>query len=137
MMNPLPFRNFVHLSQQEAHDLMARVLSGDLNTEGIAEVLAFLRRDEQEQALVVANLSRFSQPVELDLSDYKGATPVEMFRVPLTMALMFGLVVLHRTLAEALLTVKVAPPLMTSWPFIETTAELSCSVPCSTVVMPG
>jgi len=42
-------------------------------------VLAFTRRDEKETILVVANLSRFSQPVELDLSEYHGAVPVEMF----------------------------------------------------------
>ena len=43
------------------------------------KVLAFLRTDDQQQVLVIANLSRFAQPVELDLSEYKGATPVEMF----------------------------------------------------------
>ena len=32
-----------------------------------------------ETVLVVANLSRFSQPVELDLSAHAGGTPVEMF----------------------------------------------------------
>ncbi|HEX4810271.1 MAG TPA: maltose alpha-D-glucosyltransferase [Bryobacteraceae bacterium] len=41
-------------------------------------VLAFFRRYEQEQILVVANLSRFAQPVELDLHKYRGYTPVEM-----------------------------------------------------------
>jgi maltose alpha-D-glucosyltransferase/alpha-amylase len=43
-----------------------------------AKVLAFLRRDESEHVLVVVNLSRFSQPVELDLSDYVGWKPVEL-----------------------------------------------------------
>ena len=33
-MNPLPFRNFVHLSQNEAHYLMKRVLSGDMSLVG-------------------------------------------------------------------------------------------------------
>jgi maltose alpha-D-glucosyltransferase / alpha-amylase len=42
-------------------------------------VLAFLRRYGQECILVVANLSRFSQPVELDLSGFIGVRPVEMF----------------------------------------------------------
>ncbi len=42
-------------------------------------VLAFLRRYGQECILVVANLSRFSQPVELDLSDFRGVQPIEMF----------------------------------------------------------
>jgi maltose alpha-D-glucosyltransferase / alpha-amylase len=46
-------------------------------------VLAFLRRYGQECILVVANLSRFSQPAELDLSDFSGVQPIEMFgRVP-------------------------------------------------------
>jgi maltose alpha-D-glucosyltransferase/alpha-amylase len=43
------------------------------------KVLAFLRRDAEETLLVVANLSRFVQYVELDLSGFRGATPVEMF----------------------------------------------------------
>jgi len=42
-------------------------------------VLAFLRRFEGETLLVVANLSRFAQHAELDLSSLAGATPVEMF----------------------------------------------------------
>jgi maltose alpha-D-glucosyltransferase/alpha-amylase len=43
------------------------------------KVLAFLRRYEDEVILVVANLSRFVQSVELDLSSYWGVTPVELF----------------------------------------------------------
>jgi maltose alpha-D-glucosyltransferase / alpha-amylase len=42
-------------------------------------VLAFLRRYEEETLLVVANLSRFAQPFELDLSELAGMTPVELF----------------------------------------------------------
>jgi maltose alpha-D-glucosyltransferase / alpha-amylase len=55
-------------------------------------VLAFVRRhggdggdepdgpdSESERILVVANLSRFVQHVELDLSEYAGAVPVELF----------------------------------------------------------
>jgi maltose alpha-D-glucosyltransferase/alpha-amylase len=42
-------------------------------------VLAFLRRFEDECVLVVANLSRFSQYVELDLSEFQGVRPVELF----------------------------------------------------------
>lgn len=42
------------------------------------KVLAFVRRYEEERILVVANLSRFVQYVELDLSSFKGAVPVEM-----------------------------------------------------------
>jgi maltose alpha-D-glucosyltransferase/alpha-amylase len=46
-------------------------------------VLAFVRmltkEDGGETVLVVANLSRFAQLAELDLSPYQGLTPVEMF----------------------------------------------------------
>jgi maltose alpha-D-glucosyltransferase / alpha-amylase len=42
------------------------------------KVLAYLRRDAHETILVVANLSRSLQPVELDLSAYAGLIPVEM-----------------------------------------------------------
>ncbi len=43
------------------------------------KVLAFLRRYENECVLVVANLSRFSQYVQLDLSSVRGSIPVELF----------------------------------------------------------
>ncbi len=42
-------------------------------------VLAFLRRDEGRQVLVVANLSRYAQYVELDLREFHGIRPVELF----------------------------------------------------------
>ncbi|HEY8020259.1 MAG TPA: maltose alpha-D-glucosyltransferase [Thermoanaerobaculia bacterium] len=42
-------------------------------------VLAFVRQHEGETILVVANLSRFVQPAELDLSPWAGSTPVELF----------------------------------------------------------
>jgi maltose alpha-D-glucosyltransferase/alpha-amylase len=42
-------------------------------------VLAFIREYEDERILVVANLSRFAQAVELDLADMHGVAPVEMF----------------------------------------------------------
>src|ERR1700758_2057971 len=42
------------------------------------KILAYLRRYEGEQVLCVANLSRFAQPVDLDLSDLEGMIPVEM-----------------------------------------------------------
>ena len=42
------------------------------------KVLAYLRRFQDEQILCVANLSRFAQPVDLDLSKLEGMTPVEM-----------------------------------------------------------
>jgi maltose alpha-D-glucosyltransferase/alpha-amylase len=42
-------------------------------------VLAYLRTDGKHTILVVNNLSRFSQAVELNLGDYNGAVPREMF----------------------------------------------------------
>jgi maltose alpha-D-glucosyltransferase / alpha-amylase len=42
------------------------------------KILAFLRRDERETILVVANLSRSLQPVSLDLKAFAGLIPVEM-----------------------------------------------------------
>jgi maltose alpha-D-glucosyltransferase/alpha-amylase len=42
-------------------------------------VLAFLRMYQDERILVVANLSRFVQYVELDLARFKGMVPVELF----------------------------------------------------------
>jgi maltose alpha-D-glucosyltransferase / alpha-amylase len=42
------------------------------------KVLAYVRRYEDEQVLCVANLSRFAQPVDLDLSKLEGMIPVEM-----------------------------------------------------------
>jgi maltose alpha-D-glucosyltransferase/alpha-amylase len=42
-------------------------------------ILAFVRRDADETLLVVANLSRFAQYGELDLSAFEGSRPVELF----------------------------------------------------------
>ncbi|MEO6969498.1 MAG: maltose alpha-D-glucosyltransferase [Chthoniobacterales bacterium] len=44
-----------------------------------AKVLAFLRRYEDETILVVVNLSRFSQPVAIDLARFAGCVPMEVF----------------------------------------------------------
>jgi len=43
------------------------------------KVLVFFRRYREETLLVVANLSRFTQCAELDLSAWKGFVPVELF----------------------------------------------------------
>ncbi|HEY8555198.1 MAG TPA: maltose alpha-D-glucosyltransferase [Burkholderiales bacterium] len=45
---------------------------------GNRKVLAYLREYEDEVILCVANLSRSAQPVELDLSRYKGRVPIEL-----------------------------------------------------------
>jgi maltose alpha-D-glucosyltransferase/alpha-amylase len=44
-----------------------------------SKVFAFLRETEGETLLVVANLSRLSQFVELDLSRFRGQSPTELF----------------------------------------------------------
>ncbi|GAB3199452.1 maltose alpha-D-glucosyltransferase/alpha-amylase [Pontibacter aydingkolensis] len=44
-----------------------------------SKVLAFIREYEDETILVIANLSRFPEAVELDLHEYKGYVPVEVF----------------------------------------------------------
>jgi maltose alpha-D-glucosyltransferase / alpha-amylase len=43
------------------------------------KVLAFVRSYQETNVLVVANLSRFLQYVELDLAQFEDCTPVEMF----------------------------------------------------------
>jgi maltose alpha-D-glucosyltransferase/alpha-amylase len=43
------------------------------------KILAFVRRYQQERILVVANLSRFVQGVELELPGFNGMVPVELF----------------------------------------------------------
>ncbi|PYN82746.1 MAG: alpha-amylase, partial [Candidatus Rokuibacteriota bacterium] len=43
------------------------------------KVLAFVRRYQDEAVFVVANLSRFAQSVDLDLSAFKGSVPLEVF----------------------------------------------------------
>ncbi|TDB59147.1 maltose alpha-D-glucosyltransferase [Arundinibacter roseus] len=44
-----------------------------------SKILAFTRTYEDETILVVVNLSRYSQPAELDLSEFKGYLPVDVF----------------------------------------------------------
>jgi len=66
------------INTRKKHKAFSR---GDLkfiNTEN-PKVLAFTRTYEKEIMLVIVNLSRFSQPVELDLSEYKGYQLVEVF----------------------------------------------------------
>jgi anthranilate phosphoribosyltransferase len=67
----LPFRNYVHLNQQEAHDLMRSMLSGEMTTQGIAEVLSFLRRKGETISELVGfatALREMSHPIALDQS---------------------------------------------------------------------
>lgn len=71
-MSHLPYRNFVHLNQQEAHDLMHRMLSGEMSTQGIADVLSFLRRKGETIAELVGFASAIrevSHSIEIDQAD--------------------------------------------------------------------
>ena len=43
------------------------------------KILVFVREYENERVLMTANLSRFAQYAEIDLSEYSGMTPIEMF----------------------------------------------------------
>jgi maltose alpha-D-glucosyltransferase/alpha-amylase len=43
------------------------------------KVIAYLRRDDKETILVVANLSRNVQPAEIELTPFAGLIPTEMF----------------------------------------------------------
>jgi maltose alpha-D-glucosyltransferase/alpha-amylase len=42
-------------------------------------VLTYIREYQGQRILVVNNLSRFSQYAELDLRDYEGCVPMEVF----------------------------------------------------------
>jgi len=43
------------------------------------KVLAFTRHYDGETLLIVANLSKYAQPAEIDLKEYRGYIPVEVF----------------------------------------------------------
>jgi anthranilate phosphoribosyltransferase len=51
----------VHLTQEEAHDLMRRMLSGSMDTAGIAEVLHYLRRKGETVAELVGFASAMQE----------------------------------------------------------------------------
>ncbi len=69
-------KNIIHLRRE-----LAPLAEGTLQFlhPNNAKVLAFLRRDGQSYVLVVANLSRFAQFVEMDLSAHREKTPIEVF----------------------------------------------------------
>jgi maltose alpha-D-glucosyltransferase/alpha-amylase len=66
-----------HIALRQQHPVFGRGDIEFLFPEN-AKVLAFLRSDENETVLVVANLSRFPQSVSLDLHAHRGSTPVEL-----------------------------------------------------------
>jgi maltose alpha-D-glucosyltransferase/alpha-amylase len=65
------------LSTRKKYKAFGRGTMKFIDTEN-AKVLAFTREYENEVVLVVANLSRYPQPAELDLENYKGYVPVEL-----------------------------------------------------------
>jgi len=69
-------RRLIALRKQ--HRAFGRGTMEILNPEN-PRVLAFVRSWQEERILVVANLSRFVQYVELDLSRFKGLVPIELF----------------------------------------------------------
>jgi maltose alpha-D-glucosyltransferase / alpha-amylase len=68
-------RNLVHVRKQ--HPVFGSGSFEALRPSN-AKVLAFLREDEHDTILVVANLAASAQPVELDLARYAGRVPVEL-----------------------------------------------------------
>jgi maltose alpha-D-glucosyltransferase/alpha-amylase len=65
------------IAMRKQHQVFGR---GSLQFVGCTnrKVLAYLRRDERETVLVVANLSPFVQPAEISLEPFAGFRPVEM-----------------------------------------------------------
>ncbi|MBI3860528.1 MAG: alpha-glucosidase C-terminal domain-containing protein, partial [Planctomycetia bacterium] len=66
------------ITQRRQHPAFGRGTIEFLHPEN-RRILAFVRKFGDERLLVVANLSRFVQYVELDLSQYAGSVPVELF----------------------------------------------------------
>src|SRR5690606_13757390 len=66
------------ISLRKSHQVFGRGEVELLHPEN-GKVLAFFRHDERSRVLIVANLSRYSQYVELDLSAHAGTVPVELF----------------------------------------------------------
>ena len=61
------------MAQRQMHRAFSRGTL-EMLTPNNNKILAFIRSYEDERVLVVANLSRFTQYVELDLSAYEGPT---------------------------------------------------------------
>ena len=68
-------RQMIHL--RKSHHVFGRGSMRFIKPEN-RKIFAFTRALGEEVVLCVFNLSQFAQPVQLDLSEYKGATPVEM-----------------------------------------------------------
>ncbi len=66
------------IGQRRLHPAFGRGAITFLHPEN-RRILAFIRADDTERILVVANLCRYVQYVELDLAEYAGITPIELF----------------------------------------------------------
>jgi maltose alpha-D-glucosyltransferase / alpha-amylase len=66
------------ISKRKKYQAFGRGTIRFINTNN-PKVLAFVREYDQETILVIVNLSRYSQYVEMDLHDYAGSIPVEVF----------------------------------------------------------
>lgn len=77
--NPSSFYHFIRrmIALRKQYKAFGRGAIHFLHPEN-RKVLAYLRRYKEEVILVTANLSRFVQPAELDLSEFNGWNPVEM-----------------------------------------------------------
>jgi maltose alpha-D-glucosyltransferase/alpha-amylase len=77
--NPSSFLQFMKrmITLRRQHKSLGRGSLTFLRPEN-RKVLVYLRRYKTEVILAVANLSRFVQPVELDLAEFRGWVPVEM-----------------------------------------------------------
>jgi maltose alpha-D-glucosyltransferase/alpha-amylase len=65
------------IAQRKRYRAFGRGTMEFIHTEN-RKILAFIRRYEEETILVIANLSRYVQCCELDLSQYRGMVPVEL-----------------------------------------------------------
>jgi maltose alpha-D-glucosyltransferase / alpha-amylase len=68
-------RKLIHIRKQ--HPVFGMGTYEELGSSN-PSVLAFVREFGDDKVLCVNNLSRFPQPVELDLSRFQGSTPVEL-----------------------------------------------------------
>jgi maltose alpha-D-glucosyltransferase/alpha-amylase len=79
LRSPTSFLNWLRrlIQVRREHKVFGR---GNLEfvTSRNRHVVAYTRSYQELHALIINNLSRFSQPVELDLSRFKGAAVVEM-----------------------------------------------------------
>ncbi len=70
------------LSVRHQHPLFGTGTFQVLNAENLS-VLAFVRRQDDDIVLCVNNLSKYAQPVEMDLREFEGKVPIELLgRVP-------------------------------------------------------